>query len=279
LIREKNYIDKIEMKLGISSYSFTWAVGVKGNYPAKRLTELDLLDLANELNVGLVQIADNMPLHKMPEERFVNLLKKANEYHIVLETGANVMTESNLERYILLAEKMGSRILRFAIDGKDYHPGVSEIIPIIMNAEQELKSRNIVLALENHDRLFASDFINIVEKVGSPHVGLCLDCANSLGLGEGFHEVVKELAPYTVNFHLKEVYIKRKYHMMGFDVEGRPFGEGCLPLEWMLEQLPPKCKTAILEQWTPPEESIEKTIEKERVWAEKSLSYLSKYFD
>ena len=198
------------MKLGISSYSFTWAVGVKGHYPENRLNEIDLLDLAKELGVALVQIADNMPLHEMAGERIANLLKKANEYHIELETGANVLTENNLGRYILLAEKLGSRILRFAIDGKDYHPGVSEVIAIIMNAEQELKNRNITLALENHDRLFASDFINIVEKVGSPYVGICLDCANSLGLGEGFHEVVRELAPYTVNFHLKEVYIKRK---------------------------------------------------------------------
>jgi hypothetical protein len=66
--------------------------------------------------------------------------------------------------------------------------------------------------------------------------------------------------------------------MMGFEIEGRPFGEGCLPLQWMLDQLPPKCETAILEQWTPPEESIQKTIEKERDWARRSIAYLKPYF-
>lgn len=67
--------------------------------------------------------------------------------------------------------------------------------------------------------------------------------------------------------------------MMGFDIEGRPFGEGSLPLEWMLQQLPSNCKTAILEQWTPPEENIAKSIEKELAWAEQSISFLKNYFE
>ena len=66
---------------------------------------------------------------------------------------------------------------------------------------------------------------------------------------------------------------------MGFDIEGKPFGEGCLPLQWMLEQLPSKCKTAILEQWTQPENTIQETIEKELDWARRSISDLKNYFD
>ena len=267
------------MKLGVSSYSFTWAIGVQGSMPEKRLNELDLLDRAKELNIGLVQIADNMPLHEMSDEQVQTLCTKAETLGISFEAGANSMTPSNLERYIRIAEKIKSRILRFSIDGMDYKPNVKDVIGIVKNAQSELKKRDIILALENHGRLYTHDFRNIMEAVGNSHVGICLDCANSLGLGEGFHEVVRELAPYTVNFHVKEVYIKRKYHMMGFDIEGRPFGEGCLPVQWMLEQLPSKCETAILEQWTPPETDIQATIAKERDWAGRSILYLKKYFD
>ena len=267
------------MKLGISSYTLTWAVGVKGYLPEKRLNEIDLLNAAKDLGISLVQIADNMPLHKMSGQQLTYLLQKADEYSIGIEVGANNMTPENLETYIHIAEKMRAKILRFAFDGEDFKPSVKEVIPIIKNVVTELEKRDIVLALENHDRLFAGDFREIIEKVGSPFVGICLDCANSLGNGEGLHEVVKELAPYAVNFHLKEVSIKRKYHKMGFDIEGRPFGEGCLPLEWMLEQIPEKCKTAILEQWTPPEKTIGESIGKEWDWAEKSVSYLKNYFD
>jgi len=65
---------------------------------------------------------------------------------------------------------------------------------------------------------------------------------------------------------------------MGFDIEGKPFGEGCLPLEWIISKLTPKCRTAILELWTPPEENIEKTIKKEIKWAQQSISFLRRYF-
>ena len=265
------------MKLGISSYSFTWASGVPGYPPPVTFDENNLLRKAVELGVGLVQIADNMPLHKMPEERIELLIKKAGKLNIELEAGANRMTAENLEDYIGIAQKIKSGILRFVIDGEDFKPEVTEIVAILKNTEPELRKRNLILAIENHDRLTTSQFLEIINRIGSPFVAICLDCANSLGMGEGIREVVTALAPYAVNFHLKEVLIKRKYHKMGFDIEGRPFGEGSLPLEWMLAQLPSGCRTAILEQWTPPEDSLEKTIAKESEWAAKSISYLRKF--
>ncbi len=265
------------MKLGISSYSVTWAVGVTGHLPPVRLCETDLLRKAVELGVSLIQVADNMPLHLMTDEQLMQLAENAEKLNIELEAGASRMTPENLERYIEIADRISSKILRFVIDGEEFIPETEEIITIIKRAEPELRKREIVLAIENHDRLNTSQFEEIINRVGSPSAAICLDCANSLGIGEGIREVVSRLAPYAVNFHLKEVSIKRKFHKMGFDIEGKPFGEGVLPLEWMLGQLTGKCRTAILEQWTPPEESIGKTIKKEKEWAARSISYLRRF--
>lgn len=267
------------MKLGISSYSFTWAVGVPGHLPPNPLTGTDLLNLAKNLGISLVQIADNMPLHEMTSEQLWHLVHQASELNQEIEIGAKNLTAPNLERYIQIAGMFHSKILRFVIDGPGYRPTTEEVIAIVAHAEPKLRESNIILAIENHDRMFTDEFVQIVEKINSPYVGICLDCANSLGVGEGFHEVVQKLAPYTVNFHLKEISINRKYHMMGFDIEGKPFGEGKLPLKWMLGQLPPKCRTAILEQWTPPEANISLTLEKELDWAKRSIAYLLKYFE
>ena len=262
------------MKLGISSYTFTWAVGVKGHMPEKPLDWRGLLELSQELGVSLIQIADNMPLHKMTEAVMEELIRMSSDLDIELEVGASIMTSDNLESYLTIAERIGSKILRFVIDGENYKPSPEEVISTLKNAESEFRKRKIILALENHDRYFAHQFRQIIESVGSPNVGICLDCANSFGAGEGFKEVVDLLAPYVVNLHLKEISIKRKYHKMGFDIEGKPFGEGCLPLEWILSQLTPKCRTAILELWTPPEETINQTINKEFDWARRSISFL-----
>jgi L-ribulose-5-phosphate 3-epimerase UlaE len=97
-----------------------------------------------------------------------------------------------------------------------------------------------------------------------------------MGAGEGVETVVDILAPYTVNLHVKDFHVQRVYHMMGFVVEGRPAGKGMLNTEWLLERLAPykKCQSAILELWTPPEENIQATIEKENRWAEESIRYL-----
>ncbi len=97
-------------------------------------------------------------------------------------------------------------------------------------ASGQLESRGIILALENHDRLHASVFRDIVEASSSNNVGICLDCVNSMGIGEDIETVLKFLAPYTVNLHIKDFSVKRVSHKMGFVIEGTPAGQGLLNL-------------------------------------------------
>jgi len=264
------------MKLGISSYTYTWAIGVPGIIPACSMNSTGLLEKARQLEVGVVQVADNLPLDAMEEKDLLAYNKLAVDHEIQLEAGARGMTEANLERYIRIAVMIKSPILRFVIDGSDYAPGIPTILAIIKNALPVLKEHNIVLALENHERLKATDFAWIIEKIGSEHIGICLDSVNSLGAGEGLETVVKLLGPLTVNLHIKEFQIARLDHKMGFLIEGLPAGEGMLNVPWLLEHVDKKCQSAILEQWTPPEKKLKDTIVKEDEWAMKSISYLKK---
>ena len=55
------------MRLGIGSYTYGWAIGVSGHAPERPMGALDLLERAAELGVGLVQVADNLPLHRLCE--------------------------------------------------------------------------------------------------------------------------------------------------------------------------------------------------------------------
>jgi hypothetical protein len=47
------------MRSGISSYTFTWAIGVSGKEPLKPMTVFELIEKAVELQVPVVQLADN----------------------------------------------------------------------------------------------------------------------------------------------------------------------------------------------------------------------------
>ena len=262
------------MKLGISSYTYTWAIGMPGIIPDQSMNYQGLIERARDLDVDLLQVADNLPLDRMSEAELEAYYLAAKKQGIELEAGARGMTESGLENYIRIAGVINAPILRYVIDGPGFRPGIDFIVRIINNALPALKEHNIVLALENYERLKASDFAGIVEKIGSDHVGICLDSVNSLGSGEGLETVVKLLGPLTVNLHIKEFSIKRLDHKMGFLIEGLPAGEGMLNVPWLLEHVSEKCQSAILEQWTPPEKKLVDTIVKEDEWAKKSILYL-----
>jgi len=262
------------MQPGISSYTYTWAIGVPGKEPKNPMTIFQLVEKAAEFGMPVVQVADNLPLDQFSETELLKIRNFADDLEVQIEVGSKKMTTENLERYIGIAAFFGSPIVRFVIDGEGFQPGLEEIHTIIKSAVPILESNNIILAIENHDRFKAAEFAEMVEKSGSQFVGICLDSVNSMGAGEGLETVIEKLAPLTVNLHVKEFLVKRVFHKMGFVIEGCPLGEGMLPVAALLEKVSPRCQSAILEQWTPPEETIEATIEKEARWAEQSIKYL-----
>jgi hypothetical protein len=266
------------MELGLSSYTYTWAVGVPGSLPANPLSAFGLVDKTFTSGLNLVQIADNLPLEKLSDNQLQDLLTYATQKKVGIEMGGRGMTPEHIFQCLKAAEILKSPILRMVIDGQNFEPAITEISAIIRDLLPEFKSRNISLAIENHDRLKAREFEKIIQNVGSDLVGICLDSVNSMGAGEGFEEVAKILVPYTINFHIKDFTIHRLSHKMGIIIEGAPAGKGKLNIPEMVSILAERgrCRSAILELWTPPESDIEDTIEKEEIWADESIEYLKK---
>ena len=239
------------------------------------MTAFELIDKASAMQIAYVQIADNLPLENFSGNALQKLLEYAQQKGITIEVGARQLTVDRLLTYLDIAKTLNSRILRFIIDGPGYTPSIKVIVEAIKCIIPFLEKNQIYLALENHDRLFTTDFVKIIEKTDSKWVGICLDTVNSMGAGEGLETVIKRLAPLAVNFHVKEFIVKRIYHMMGFEIEGVPLGDGQLPLNKVLKSLGPQCHTAILEQWVPPiQGDLPATIKREDTWANQSVKYL-----
>lgn len=264
------------MRLGVSSYTYTWAVGVPGYAPAQPLDAAGLLDKAARVGVRCVQIADNLPLTAFSSTDLNRLSSKAERNGISLEVGTRGLTRDNLLAHLNIATEVKSPLVRVVVDAPGYHPHPDQCAAIIKDLVPELNQRNITLAIENHDRFTARTFANIVDRAGSDHVGICLDSVNSIGAGEGIETVVEILGPLTVNLHIKDYVAKRVHHMMGFTIEGTPAGRGLLPITWLLEKLQAynRCASAILELWTPPEDQLTETINKEEKWAVDSIHHL-----
>jgi len=266
------------MKLGISSYTYSWAVGVPGHPPARPLDENGLFDKAREHDVTLLQIGDNLPLHTFDPARLDRLARRAAHEGILLEIGARRLTLDSAAEYIAIARRVGAKLIRFVIDDADYHPVPAAVTSVLREVAPLL--RGLTLGIENHDRFPAGALRAMIEAAGSEHVGVCLDTANSLGAGEGIEAIAPVLAPITVNLHIKDFWIERVPHLMGFSVTGRPAGGGLLNLPRLLEQLAlhGRCRTAVLETWPPPEANLDATLAKEAAWAVQSIEYLKPFF-
>lgn len=266
------------MRLGLSSYTYGWAVGVPGHRPAQPLTELGLLDRCRDHGLKLLQVGDNLPLHSFDSARLGRFVDRARDEGVELEIGARRLTVEHVASYASFARKAGSRLLRFVIDDTGYEPTPAEVVSILRSAVPLLEG--LVLGLENHDRFPAHVLREILETVESERLGICLDTANSLGAGEGLETLVRDLGKFAVNLHLKDFQVRRLPYLMGFLVEGRPAGSGALNIPALLSQVRSldRCETAVLELWTPPESTLEATIVKEATWARQSVDFLKPLF-
>lgn len=264
------------MFLGIGTYTFPWAMSIHGNDGSVMTGALQLLQYACSRKIGFVQFGDNLPLHFLPDSGLKEIKGTADRSGIAIETGARGLTIENIQRYLQIATIVGSPFLRMVIDDDDYHPGQEEVTGIIKEALPLLRKSNIILAIENHDRFPGVTLREIILATDPAFVGVCLDTANSIGAGEGMNEVLEVLAPYTVNLHIKDIIIKRADHKMGFMVEGVAAGDGIMNIPAIIHQLERRgrCRTAVLEQWSNPGKTMEKTIIREQELVEKSIHYL-----
>lgn len=266
------------MKLGLSSYTYGWAVGMPGHEPPHPLDEHGLLDKCHEHRVTLLQIGDNLPLHTFDRSRLLRLAERAAQEGIALEIGARGLTTGRVAEYANIARRVGAKLIRFVIDDVNCQPAFDAVVGVLREVVSQLDG--LTLGIENHDRFPAAILRAMIESVDSNRVGVCLDTANSLGSGEGIDSVAAMLTPFTVNLHIKDFIIERVPYLMGFSVHGRPAGDGMLDVPSLLRALSAqgRCATAVLELWTPPESTIEETIATESLWAKKSLDYLKPLF-
>jgi sugar phosphate isomerase/epimerase len=240
------------------------------------MSALDLLDEAQKLGVSVVQIADNLPLHTLSSLEITALVEHAATAGIAIEVGMRGIAPDHLRTYLDLAVRLASPILRVVVDTAAHHPTPDDVVATLRAFVPALEDAGVVLAIENHDRFASAKLVEMLRRIDRASVGVCLDTVNSFGALETPAMVVRTLAPWTVNLHVKDFAITRVSHQMGFAIEGRPAGQGRLNVSWLLATLQALDRdvNAILELWTPPEPSLAATIAKEEAWAVESVGYL-----
>jgi sugar phosphate isomerase/epimerase len=268
------------MRLGISSYTFPWAVGVPGYPPSPRpLTAEGLLARAVELGVRLVQIADNLPLDALGGAELDALARYAGEHAIDLQIGTRGVEPDHLRRYLRLAVRFRSPLVRVVLDTAARHPTPEEAEHLLKEVLPDYERAGVCLAVENHDRFKAAVLATLLDRLDSRHVGVCLDTANSIAGLEDVATLLRALGPRVVNLHVKDFHVRRLPHQMGFVVEGRPAGRGQLDVPGLLAGLRAHGRDpdAILELWPPPGDTVAESVAREAAWAAESVAYLRRF--
>jgi 3-oxoisoapionate decarboxylase len=264
------------MRLGISSYTYTWAIGVPGHPPAQPLTIGELLDRAQTLGVEVVQLCENLSLARLPPKEREAVAQRAREAGLRLELGTRGLDLANLQEHLQLACQLSAPFVRLVIDTPGDEPTPAEVVQRLRPLAGEFRRAGVRLALENHDRFPVSVLAGLLESLGSDWTGICLDTVNSFGALEGPAVVVDALAAHTCNLHIKDFTISRVPSQMGFVVAGCPAGQGQLDVPGLFRRFHERqpALSAILELWTPWGPTLEDTLQREAAWAEASIRYL-----
>jgi sugar phosphate isomerase/epimerase len=264
------------MKLGISSYTYPWAAGLPDARPIHPLTPLQLLEKADDLGVGIVQFGPNMPLPQLPEKELREVVKRAEASKIDLEIATNSIDPQRLRAQIKFAKRIGAILLKTTPERAGGRlPTRTEFLDCLRAIESDLAEEKVRLAIDN-SRIPAAELNEVLGSIPSQWLGVALDTANPLALPQGWQLSVRVLGHRTLSLHIKDFVVLPEAHGMGFSVQGCPVGKGQLNVPWIVEsfaalRIEP---SAILECWTPQQNTLEETIAREAAWAREGVDYL-----
>ena len=192
------------MAIGLSSYAYRWTLADRGGvFPAIRL----FLELAIEHGVEAVQICDNLRFWEMTDSELDDVAGLARAAGVSVETGARGTDPALIRRAIGASRRLESRLLRTVVEIDRSRPVAHQLERAASDLRSllpDLRAGGVAVALENHATTTASELLAVMEAVGDPLAGACIDTMNSILLLERPLETVRALAPHALTVHLKD---------------------------------------------------------------------------
>jgi sugar phosphate isomerase/epimerase len=105
----------------------------------------------------------------------------------------------------------------------------------VPGARRAIEQHKLGLGIENHKDWRADELVELIRSVDSPYLGACVDFGNNVSLLEDPLDTVKQLAPYAITTHLKDMALRP--YQDGFELSEVPLGAGICPLAKMIELL------------------------------------------
>ena len=261
------------MAVGLSTYAFFWEWSDRNPTP---ITLEAMLRRTAALGATVFQICDYPPVESMTADQLSGIRRLADDLGLTLEVGTRGVRPEHLLRYLDIAEALQARLLRSMLQRGPETPSLQESIETLTALVPELERRDVTLGLETYEQVPTSDLRAVIEAVGSPRVGVCLDPGNTVAALESPRDVVRTCADVVVNLHVKDFRFSQRDGWVGFTFAGAPLGEGLLNYAAMVDLLRPDERgiNQIIEHWVPWQGDAATTVALEREWTEHNLTYL-----
>ncbi|MGH7210794.1 MAG: sugar phosphate isomerase/epimerase family protein [Acetobacteraceae bacterium] len=211
------------MKIGIDSYCYhrffgDWYPDLQTD-PGRRMTVWDFLDRAHALGVEGVSLeCCYLP---EPTDAFLGSLRERLEvlgmepvwawgHPNGLGSGTLPHAAEDLVRHLDVARRVGARVMRICGGGRRTRPASwaehkAKLVAMLQRLCVPAERAGVVMAIENHIDLLGEEMAELIEAVGSPWLGVCLDTGNNLRLCEDPMAVARRLAPFARATHVKSL--------------------------------------------------------------------------
>jgi 3-oxoisoapionate decarboxylase len=233
-----DFDEHVSMGLVIHSFAVRTA-GDRGRPAEDRFSHPErFLEYARTLKAGGVQVG----LGALDDARAEAIRERAARANLNLEGIVSLpRDQADLPRFeteIRAARRAGAGIVRTVMlsgrryetfrDLETFRAFVDRSFRALVLAAPVVSRHDIRLAVENHKDLRADELVAMLKRVGSEHVGVCLDTGNSIALLEDPMEVIDVLAPHTFTTHFKDMGVEE--YPQGFLLAEVPLGTGVLDL-------------------------------------------------
>ena len=224
-------------------------VGINLEQP---LTLEGYLDRAAELGADGLALADMGHFTSTDADAVDALRARADAAGLYVELGTGGVDLQHLRQAMALSSRFGSNVLRtFVSIGRtwapqDYDVALARVVQALQRAAQACEETGVALAVENHQDLTSVELAGLLEAVGHPMVGACLDTGNSLGVLEHPLEAARNLADRVLTVHLKSYGILARPDGRGYVLVGVPCGQKRELLNAILALLAERCPGRVL---------------------------------
>jgi sugar phosphate isomerase/epimerase len=261
------------VSIGLSTYAFFWR---HSDRVAAPFDLAGMLDATASLGVSTFQVCDYPAIEALSPAALADVAARASELGIALELGVRGIRGVDLARYLRLADALGASVVRSMLYTATDRPTLDEAAHELAGALPAFEDAGVTIALETYEQVSTTDLADLVARVGSASLGICLDVANVMARLENQREVIDRVGPLVKNLHVKDFQFVRAEGLVGFELVGAPLGDGLLDLDHLMETVRPfeRGMSAIVEHWLPWQGDEESTIRAEEQWTAQSVAVL-----